>query len=193
MATRQAILPQKYQPWVVAVFILTATAVCLRLEGRLWWCTCGGANFWAGDPQSSHCSQHLLDPYFFTHMLHGVLLCGFFAIFFPRLPPSQSLAGTLALEGLWESIENSPFVIERYRTTTLALAYEGDSIVNSLGDIATCALGWGLARRLGWGWSIAVCVATELVLLIWIRDNLLLNVVMLAYPIEAIKLWQMGH
>ena len=125
-------------------------------------------------------------------MLHGIGLCGILVLLFPRLSVAWNFAATLTLEALWEIVENSPFVIDRYRTGTAALGYEGDSIVNALGDSASCALGWALARRLGWRWSIAVWVAVEVILLLWIRDNLLLNVVMLLAPIEAIKQWQMG-
>jgi hypothetical protein len=95
------------------------------------------------------------------------------------------------MEGFWEVVENSPFVIERYRSHTAALGYEGDSIANSLGDILSCAIGFALARRLGlWG-SIILFGGTELALLIWIRDSLLLNVLMLIHPFEGVRGWQM--
>lgn len=177
--------------WFTIAGILAITVGILHIEGRRWWCGCGNLTLWAGDPKSAHCSQHLVDPYFFTHVLHGVCLCGILALTLPRLSSQGSFITTISLEALWEVVENSQFVIQRYRTATLALGYEGDSIVNSVGDVAACALGWVLARRLGWRWSIVVCVATELLLLLWIRDNLLLNIVMLAYPIEAVKQWQM--
>jgi hypothetical protein len=115
-----------------------------------------------------------------------------FAIALPRLSAARGIIATIAIESLWEVVENSHFVIDRYRTATMALGYEGDSVVNSLGDIASCALGWALARRLGWKWSIALFVAVELALLLWIRDNLALNVLMLAWPMESVKRWQMG-
>lgn len=99
----------------------------------------------------------------------------------------------IAIESAWELIENSNTVIERYREATAALGYEGDTVVNSLGDIFCCGIGFMIARRLGWSRSIMVFVATELVLLIWIRDSLLLEILMLMRPINAIKIWQMGH
>ena len=175
---------------LVVVAIVIATIGTLRWEGRVWWCACGGANLWASDVQSSHSSQHLLDPYSFTHVLHGVLLCGILAWVWPRLTAAYALCATVLFEALWEILENSPLVIDRYRTATIALGYEGDSIVNSLGDLLCCALGFLLARRIGLWWSVALFVVTELILLFLIRDNLSLNILMLIYPIEAVKEWQ---
>jgi hypothetical protein len=179
-------------PWLGTFLIVLATIAVLRVEGRVWWCACGRANLWSGNAQSSHSSQHLFDPYSFTHILHGVLICGILAWGLPRLSQAWALTTAVFLEALWEILENSPLVIERYRTATIALGYQGDSVANSLGDVFSCSLGFLLARRLGWRWSITVVVATELILLVWIRDNLLLNIVMLIRPIDAIKNWQAG-
>ena len=126
-------------------------------------------------------------------LLHGLVFCGLFALALPRLARKWRLWLAVTLEAVWEVFENSAFVINRYRAATVSLGYQGDSIVNSLGDIAACALGFALAWRLGWRRSAVVFLVTEAVLLLWIRDSLLLNVVMLIYPIEAIKIWQLGH
>ncbi len=142
------------------------------------------------DAKGPHNSQHFLDPYSFTHVSHGLLLCGLLAWAAPRLAPAWQLLLAVCVETLWEVFENSAFVIQRYRTATMALGYEGDTIANSLGDILCCALGFLLARRLGLWASVALFVLTEIVLLLWIHDSLLLNVVMLIYPINAIKAWQ---
>ncbi len=195
-----------WAPWVAIFLIVTATVVLLRSEGRVWWCACGKANLWAGDVQSSHSSQHLFDPYSFTHVLHGVLICGVLAGGMTLwgkarherasglvwLYGTWALATTVLLEALWELLENSPLVIQRYRTATVALGYEGDSVINSLSDILACSVGFLVARRIGLRWSIVLFAATELVLLFWIRDNLLLNIIMLIRPIEALKNWQSG-
>jgi len=173
--------------------LLVVTTAVLRIEGRRWWCACGQLRFWISDPLSSHCSQHLLDPYALTHVLHGIAFYGVITFLLPRLTPVRNFTASMVLEAVWEAVENSAFVIERYRTATAALGYEGDSVVNSLGDVAACALGWAFARRMGWKWSVALWVAIELLLLIWIRDNLLLNVVMLFLPNESLKQWQLGN
>ena len=96
----------------------------------------------------------------------------------------------VSIEAVWEVVENSQFVIERYREETIALGYQGDTIVNSLADILLCGIGFELARRLGFRRTLALFVVTEVALAVWIRDNLSLNVVMLVYPIEAVKEWQ---
>jgi hypothetical protein len=183
----------KVRPWVAIAAILAITAFQLHQQGRVWWCACGQMNPWAGDIWSSHNSQHWLDPYSFTHVLHGVLLCGLLAWLLPRLPLIWRLTLALAVEALWEVMENSPVIIQRYRAATIGLGYEGDSIANSLADILCCGLGFLLARRLGFRRSAVLFVVTELVLLVWVRDNLSLNVLMLTYPIDAIKAWQTVH
>jgi len=135
-----------------------------------------------------------LDPYSFTHVLHGFLLCGLLALIAPRLSALWRLWLAVSIEALWELIENSEFVIRRYREQTAALGYHGDTIVNSLGDIFVCGLGFVLAQHLGFRRAFAVFVLTEVALALWIRDNLTLNIVMLIHPIDAIKEWQAaGH
>lgn len=109
------------------------------------------------------------------------------------MPLLWQLSTTLLLEALWEVFENTEFTIQRYRETTAALGYYGDSIANSLGDVATCGIGFLIAQRLGLRRSLVAFAVTELVLLFWIRDSLLLEILMLVYPVDAIKAWQMGH
>jgi hypothetical protein len=181
-----------FWPAVALVAILAAAVVELRRQGRLWWCACGRPDLWWGDTRSAHNSQHLFDPYSFTHVLHGILLCGLLSWAGRRLLPPWRLCVAVALEALWEVIENTDFVINRYRTVTASLGYHGDTVANSLGDILSCVVGFLLARRLGLWWSLALFAATEAVLLLWLRDSLLLNVVMLVHPVDAIKRWQTG-
>ena len=185
--------PGKIWPWLAIVITLLVTTYQLRNQGRLWFCSCGKILMWAGDIWSSDNSQHLFDPYSFTHMLHGFVFCGLLAWGLPRLPLVWRLWLAVSLESLWEVIENSDFIIRRYREATAALGYQGDTIINSLGDILTCGVGVVLARHLGFRRSLALFVMTEVVLIVWIRDSLILNVIMLIYPSDAVKAWQMGH
>jgi uncharacterized membrane protein YhhN len=162
-------------PWLVMVATV-AVAVCqLRQQGRVWWCACGRAVPWSGDVWSSHNSQHLFDPYSFTHLLHGVVLFGLLAWAWPRLPAVWRLCLAIAIEATWEVFENTDFTIQRYRMLTIAMDYQGDTIANSLGDILSCGIGWELARRLGFWGSLGLWVGVEMVLLVWIGDNLLLD------------------
>jgi hypothetical protein len=193
MSTKYLLLKRSnLWPWLAIIAVLVATAVQLHFQGRLWFCSCGQLYLWVGDVWSSDNSQHLFDPYSFTHLLHGVAFFWLLVWTVPRLAPVWRLSLAITVEALWEVIENSEFIIQRYREATAALGYQGDTIVNSLGDILMCGLGFGLALYLGFRRSLVLFVVTEVVLLFWIRDSLILNVVMLIYPIEAIKAWQVG-
>lgn len=183
----------KIWPWLASVVVLIVTACLLRSEGRLWICSCGKLLVWAGDVCSSDNSQHFLDPYSFTHVLHGFAYGGLLAWAVPRLSPAWRLCLAVLVEAMWEVIENSDFIIQRYREATAALGYQGDTLVNSLGDILCCGIGFLMARRLGFRRTLALFVVTEVVLLLWIRDSLLLEVLMLLLPVDAIKAWQMCH
>jgi len=180
--------------WATSVAIVAVAVLMLRVQGRVWFCKCGRIKVWSGDVWSEHNSQHLLDPYSFTHISHGLI----FALLFlavpwtRRRPLAWRLAAAVGIEALWEVVENSAWIIDRYRETTMALGYSGDSIVNSLGDVACFVLGFLLASRVKWYWSVGLFVAMELLLLATIRDNLMLNVLMLLWPVEAVKQWQMG-
>ena len=179
-------------PWCAIVVILVGTAFVLRSQGRLWWCSCDYILVWSGYPWSSDNSQHLFDPYSFTHLLHGFVLCGLLALIVPRSSAVWQLWLAVSIEAVWEVVENSKFVIRRYREETAALGYQGDTIVNSLGDILACGLGFVVARRLGFRRTLTLFVLTEVALAVWIRDNLTLNILMLIHPIEAIKEWQVA-
>ena len=178
------------------LFILAVLALALfqlRNQGRTWWCSCQQLFPWAGNIWSPHNSQHLFDPYAFTHILHGFAFCWVLMLVVPRMAASWRLALATLLEAAWEVFENTEFVIQRYREETAALGYNGDSIFNSFGDILTCIVGFLIAQRLGFKRSVLVFVATEIVLILWIRDSLLLEILMLIYPIESLKAWQIGH
>jgi len=154
-------------------------------------CECGTFEIWIGDTCSSNNSQQLFDPYSLTHVLHGVLLFWLVSLVFRNLTFAWQLSIAAILEALWEILENTSFIIDRYRAQTAALGYTGDTIVNSLGDLFCAVIGFVIAYRLGWFRSLIVFLLLELVLLFWIRDSLLLQIVMLVYPINGIKFWQM--
>lgn len=165
-------------------------AVALRLEGRRWWCRCGRPALWTGDMFSRHTSQHLLDPYSFTHIEHGLVFHAMLQPLSRWVEPDRRMLLALAIETLWEIAENTQPVIDNYRKAALARGYEGDSVANSLGDIAACGLGLLLARRLPAPWSAALFAGMEIVLLARYRDNLILNITMQFVPIPAIEAWQ---
>ncbi|MBX3390703.1 MAG: DUF2585 family protein [Phycisphaeraceae bacterium] len=185
-------------PLAMSLVFVGVAIVGLRMMGRVWWCACGNPSPWVTDVWSMHCSQHFLDAYTFSHVSHGLLFFIAFRWLHGALPehwqraftPTWWFLGAIALETGWEVLENTPFVIERYRAQTASLNYDGDSIGNSLGDILSCAFGFFIASKIGVRRTLILFVALEVVTLLWIRDNLTLNVVMLVHPIESIKAWQ---
>ena len=184
---------QQVLPWLAICVLLLVTALLERSQGRLWICSCGRILLWAGDVWSSDNSQHWLDPYSFTHILHGFLFFWLIVGLLPRLSFAWQLCLAILIEGAWEVVENSAAIIDRYRAVTVSLGYTGDTIVNSLADIVICGLGFWLARQLGWRRTLVIFIVIEVVLLVWIRDGLLLNLLMLIYPIDVVRTWQSVH
>jgi hypothetical protein len=186
-------MTKRYAPTIVALLLmLMATAAILFVMGRIPICECGYIKLWHGDPVSSENSQHIADPYTPSHVIHGFIF--YFLLWFVayHLPTRQRFLIAFAVEAGWEIFENTPFIINRYRETTISLDYYGDSIVNSIFDIVAMAVGFVAAWRLPMWAVIGAAVFLEVLLLYLIRDNLTLNVIMLLYPFETIRMWQMG-
>jgi hypothetical protein len=174
------------------ILLLLATAGLLFLMGRPPICTCGTVAIWVSQPNSSRTSQMLSDWYSASHVVHGLLFYAALWLLLARRPVEWRFVGALLIEAAWEIVENTPMVIDRYRHATAALGYTGDSVLNSMSDIAMMAVGFFAARRLPLWASLALIVALEAIPLLVIRDNLTLNVWMLLAPNEAIKAWQAG-
>ena len=176
---------------VVAGVVLLLMIVLLRMQGRLFLCACGQFEIWTSETCSANNSQQLLDPYSLTHVVHGFLFFYLVVLVFSRLTRSWQFLLTLTLEAAWEVFENSSFVIDRYRTATAALGYQGDTVVNSVGDLFCAVIGFLIAQQIGVRRSLILFALLELILILWIRDSFLLQLLMLVRPAEAIKSWQM--
>lgn len=171
--------------------LVALQTVVLALMGRRWCCKCGQFFLWAG-ATGSHNSQHLGDAYSGSHVQHGFLFYLLAWKFFPKRSWWWRLNAALGLEIVWEIWENTPFIIDRYRQDTVSLDYVGDSILNSLGDVASCALGFLMAGSFPVALSVLLYLGIELTMLLTIRDSLTLNVIMLIAPNQTIKAWQHG-
>jgi hypothetical protein len=177
---------------VATISIVALTAAIQLAMGRIPYCKCGYVKVWHGVVMSSENSQHLTDWYTPSHVIHGI---GFYALLWlvaRRWPVRTRFVSAVAIEAAWEVLENTPLVINRYREATIALDYYGDSVLNSMADIGAMMAGFWLASTAPVALSLGLTVAMELFVGIMIRDNLTLNIIMLVYPVEAIKRWQAG-
>lgn len=192
-------------PRTIAVVgaLMAATGLVLLGMGRVPICQCGYVSLWHGQVHNSGNSQHLSDWYTFSHVIHGFAFYAWLWFLTHRRggpepagqggwPIGLRLAAAVLLEASWEVLENTDLVINRYREATIALDYYGDSVLNSLSDIGAMVLGFALAARLPVWLIVAAAITMELVVGYLIRDNLTLNLLMLLYPLDPVRQWQMG-
>ncbi len=175
---------------VAAVLLVVIAAAILLAMGRHPICTCGTVDLWVGVRDSPKTSQMLADWYSFSHIVHGLLFYAALWLVARRRPVEWRLVIALIVEASWEIVENTPMVIDRYRTATAALGYNGDSVLNSVSDILMMAVGFFLARKLPVWAAIGLLIVLELIPLYAIRDNLTLNIWMLLWPNQAVGAWQ---
>jgi hypothetical protein len=193
LESRRSPLVERYGPIVLAAVVAVLLTGAIELGmGRSPLGPDGRFAFWESNIWSSAQSQRLADPYSFSHVVHGLLFYAILWLVARRMPARYRFVIAVLLEASWEVLENSPIIIDRYRAVTIALGYEGDSVLNSMSDVLMMSLGFVLAWRARVFISVAAVLVMEVGCLLWVRDNLTLNIVMLVHPIEAIKAWQMS-
>lgn len=178
---------------LMAVGFIVLQALVLLALGQPPICTCGTIKLWTGDVSGPENSQQLTDWYTYTHIVHGFVLYFLLWLIAPRMPIGLRFVLAVGLEASWEMIENTPFIIDRYRQSALAQGYVGDSIVNSVFDTLAGAFGFVLARILPVWSTVVIMVVMELFVGFMIHDNLTLNIIQLIHPTAAISDWQAGH
>ncbi len=189
--------PHRAAVLVTLALVLIALAILLAM-GRPPICPCGTVKLWHGVVQSSENSQQITDWYSFSHVTHGLIFYAIAWLLWVRLDLFAGAARrwalpiAVAVEAAWEIVENSPVIIDRYRAVTVSWGYTGDSVLNSVSDIGWMIVGFFVASRLPAWASVALAVFFELFTLWAIRDNLTLNIVMLVWPLDAIREWQAG-
>lgn len=182
----------KLRPWLWVLLVMAAAGVTLYLMGRTPICRCGDVKLWHGVVMSSENSQHVTDWYTPSHVIHGFAFYGLLWLFARRWPMGARLVAAVVVESGWEILENTDMIINRYREQTIALDYYGDSVLNSIADIAAMIAGFLMASRFPLWLTVGLTIAAELIVGHAIRDNLTLNIIMLVWPMDWIKAWQGG-
>ncbi len=187
-----AFVKRHHKTFVAVIAAIMITGSMELSAGRSLLGPDGHFGWWEGNIWSSENSQRVADPYSFSHIVHGILFYAGLWLVARKLQPRLRLMIALAIESGWEMLENSPIIIERYRAATISLGYDGDSVLNSMSDILMMCLGFFLASRLQPRYAFIAVLAMELGCAFCIRDNLILNIIMLIHPNDAIRHWQMA-
>jgi hypothetical protein len=180
---------------LVVAGIVAAQAVALYAMGHPLICKCGYIKLWHFDVESAENSQHLLDWYSPSHIIHGFVFYWLLWLASRYVPMSLGLrlALAVAIEASWEVIENTDFVINHYREATISLDYYGDSVINSVSDTFVMVLGFYVARWLPVWLTVTIAIALEVFVGAMIRDNLTLNILMFVWPLDSVLQWQQAR
>lgn len=178
---------------ILALILVGLQALVLFAMGRPPICTCGSVKLWVGKVLSPENSQQLTDWYTPSHVIHGIILYALVRVAAPQRSIQTRFVLAVAIESVWEMLENTPFVINRYRQIALDQGYFGDSVLNSVTDTLAAIFGFLLARFLPVWASIGVIIGMELFVGFMIHDNLTLNIIQLLTGAGIISCWQISR
>ncbi len=139
-------------PYWATFVVFAGTLIILWMMGRNVICPpCGDIRIWysGGDDSGQGGSQHLMDWYTPSHLIHGFLFYGATFLVLRKLALGWRLLIATLVECAWEIAENTEAVINRYREFTVSGEYwGGDAVINSAADVAAMFVGFWLALRL---------------------------------------------
>ena len=140
-------IPRRY--WLIAIGLAFVAAAILLWMGRPLICACGEVKLWVGEVHGPDNSQHLADWYTPSHIIHGFLFYLLGWLFLRRNPPGDRLIAAIVIEAAWEILENSQWVIDRYREATMA----SSAIAEPTWDRGSCSSlrsPWVIRSAQGW-------------------------------------------
>jgi hypothetical protein len=184
---------KKYLPYAATTALLVFIAAKLVEQGRLIICSCNKVYLWAANPWSNDNSQHISDPYSFSHLQHGLIF--YFALkkLAPKMSESWRLFFAVLIESGWELLENSSFIIDKYRSNTASVQYNGDTVINSISDILFCILGFIIAKYIGGKFTLTLFILIEVAMIYLMKDSLIINIIMIVYPVRGLLDWQIRN
>lgn len=166
---------------LIAAALIVKLAYFVALDRPLG-CDCG--RIWALPDNPQMNSRVMLDPYTLMHVATGGLLMTFLLWIKPWWSVWALLAAAFVSSTIWEIVENLPMTIELFNYDHGSpLDYRGDSILNAMADGAAVVLGALAALRLPRRGIIALVLAIEIGLTLWIRDGFSLG------TLRALGLW----
>lgn len=132
-------------------------------------------DWWNGSTVSAHNSQHLTDFYSVLHVISGAALYFLAGAVRPAWPVHRRLLVAVACSGVWEVVENTPFVIALFNDSESLNVYAGDSIINALSDTGFVALGFLAAHSFPRWLIVTGGVLAEIGMTVMIHDGFVLG------------------
>ena len=122
-------------------------------------------------------SQQLFDPYSLTHIFHGIIFYNAIKYGLGITNTNTIILYAMLIEILWELIENTEYIINKYRRTVVSRNYPGDSWINSVGDVWMAYIGVLIAMNFPLETQLILVSAIEIFLYKIRGDNLLTNII----------------